>query len=81
MNTEYNFNNKHTNVIQLTSKQNEISGISFSDDGNLFCHNDEIGMFFQIDQNANQFDVISTNDYLIIIKLNSKMETMGLSQN
>lgn len=36
-------------TIKLPSKLNEISGIVFSDDERLFCHDDEKGSVYQID--------------------------------
>lgn len=47
--TDYNFNSENIKVIKLPSKLNEISGLSFSNENNLFCHNDESGIIYQID--------------------------------
>lgn len=46
------FHSKNIDVINLPSSLNEISGLAFSDDGNLFCHNDEIGIIYQVDPNS-----------------------------
>jgi len=38
--------------IKLSKELNEISGLTFSNDGNLFCHTDEAGIIYQIDINS-----------------------------
>lgn len=40
------------NRIKLPSSLNEISGICYSSEGNLFGHNDEIGIVYQINQTS-----------------------------
>ncbi len=45
-----NFISISSKVIKLPSSLNEISGICFSNEGNLFGHNDEIGVVYQINQ-------------------------------
>ena len=34
--------------IKLSKELNEISGLTFSDSGNLFCHTDEAGIIYQL---------------------------------
>lgn len=45
----YDFSTNNIEIIELPSKLNEISGIAFSTNGNLFGHNDEKGTIYQID--------------------------------
>lgn len=51
-----NYNNSSSanniEVIKLPNSLNEVSGLAISDDGNLFCHNDEIGVIYQIDPSS-----------------------------
>ncbi|MCB9207499.1 MAG: SdiA-regulated domain-containing protein [Ignavibacteriales bacterium] len=48
-NSANNFNRKIIKVVKLPSSLDEVSGITFSSEGNLFCHNDESGIIFQLD--------------------------------
>ena len=51
-NLNNSFGQNNFTVIKLTYQLNEISGIAFSEKGNLFAHNDEIGIVYQIDANS-----------------------------
>ena len=53
-NAYYDFNTDNIEIVKLPSKLNEISGIAFSTDGNLFGHNDEKGTIYQIDPTNGQ---------------------------
>lgn len=44
-----NFDFSSGERIKLSKELNEISGLTFSDDGNLFCHTDEAGIIYQLD--------------------------------
>jgi len=48
----YDFYSDDIEIVELPSILNEISGIAFSTDGNLFGHNDENGTIYQIDPNT-----------------------------
>lgn len=49
----YNFNSSEGSfnalLIKLSNKLKEISGLAITNDGRLFCHNDEKGEIFQLD--------------------------------
>ena len=45
----FNFNNKYAHQIALNKELREISGLAFSKEGKLFCHNDEKGIIYQVD--------------------------------
>lgn len=49
---QFNINNKHARQILLGKELKEISGIAFSKEGKLFCHNDEKGIVYQVDLNT-----------------------------
>jgi uncharacterized protein YjiK len=48
----YDFYTDDIEIVELSSKLKEISGIAFSTDDNLFGHNDEKGTIYQIDPNT-----------------------------
>ncbi len=45
----YDFSNEQAQVVKLPSALSEISGLAFTPDGRLLCHNDEAGVVFEID--------------------------------
>lgn len=45
----YDFADKNAKSITLPKALGEISGLAFSADGRLLCHNDEAGMVFEVD--------------------------------
>lgn len=47
-----NFDFSGGDRIKLSKELNEISGLTFSDSGNLFCHTDEAGIIYQLDINS-----------------------------
>ncbi len=47
--SKYNFEPKESLVIKLPGELQEISGLTMTDDGRLFGHNDEKGFVYQID--------------------------------
>jgi uncharacterized protein YjiK len=48
---QFNINDESAHLLKLKKELKEISGITFSKDGKLFCHNDEKGIIYQIDIN------------------------------
>ncbi|KUO61179.1 hypothetical protein APF79_13630 [bacterium BRH_c32] len=49
-----NFDFSGGEQIKLSKELNEISGLTFSDAGNLFCHTDEAGIIYQLDISSGQ---------------------------
>ena len=47
--SKYNFKPEESLVIKLPGELQEISGLTMTDDGRLFGHNDEKGFVYQID--------------------------------
>lgn len=45
----YAFKSNNAEQVRLSKSLNEISGLAISSDGNLFAHNDEMGIIYQID--------------------------------
>ena len=45
----FNLNNKDAYQVELNKELKEISGLAFSKEGKLFCHNDEKGIIYQVD--------------------------------
>lgn len=45
----YDFSDKNAKTITLPKALGEISGLAFTHDGRLLCHNDEAGVVFEID--------------------------------
>jgi uncharacterized protein YjiK len=45
----YNLADPKPTQFNLPRRLSEASGLAFSPDGRLFCHNDELGMVFQVD--------------------------------
>lgn len=44
----YDFSSKSPQTIKLPKALREISGLTFTDDGRLLCHNDESGTVFEV---------------------------------
>lgn len=47
--TGYDFSTKSPQILKLPKALREISGLTFTDDGRLLCHNDESGIVFEVD--------------------------------
>ena len=47
--SRYDIGNKHPREFKLPRRLSEASGLAMSDDGRLFCHNDEEGVVFEVD--------------------------------
>lgn len=45
----YDFSGKDAQTVKLPAALSEISGLAFTHDGRLFCHNDEFGVVYEID--------------------------------
>lgn len=45
----YDLAAKSPTIIKLPGELREISGLAFTDDGRLLCHNDETGIVFEVD--------------------------------
>ncbi|MDH3253147.1 MAG: hypothetical protein OEM41_10170, partial [Ignavibacteria bacterium] len=46
----YDMRNKAAREVRLPKKVSEASGLAMSDDGRLFCHNDEKAVIYQLDE-------------------------------
>lgn len=46
---QFNLNDKKVHRITLNNELKEISGLAIDDEGNLFCHNDEKAILYQVD--------------------------------
>lgn len=44
----YNLDDRNPTQFNLPRRLSEASGLAFSPDGRLFCHNDELGIVFQV---------------------------------
>lgn len=47
--SRYDISEKHPRVFKLPRRLSEASGLAMSEDGRLFCHNDEEGIVFEVD--------------------------------
>ncbi len=47
--TGYDFSDKSAQTVTLPQALGEISGLTFTHDGRLLCHNDEAGIVFEVD--------------------------------
>lgn len=46
--TDYDFSSKSPQIVKLPKALREVSGLTFTDDGRLLCHNDESGTVFEV---------------------------------
>lgn len=62
----YDFADKKIAVLKLPKELNEASGLSFTSDGRLLCHNDEKGTIYEIDpRSGNILKSFSLGKYVI----------------
>jgi hypothetical protein len=52
----YNLGNKHPRQLKLPGELKEASGLAVSNDGRLFCHDDESGIVYQVDFTTGKID-------------------------
>jgi uncharacterized protein YjiK len=62
----YDFSNKKTEPLKLPKELSEASGLAFSGDGRVLCHNDERGVVYEIDyRTGNILKSFSLGKYLV----------------